>query len=114
MLRSLSSRTTISELTDDSGEFSPSASAASSRQTSQVQQPPQLRRSNALNPYEDVARLGDAVYQQRQASAETTTSPLLSPTTAPSAASAAGAQWQFLPQPLWKQTAEVNKSLNSN
>lgn len=104
MLRSLSSRTTMSEMTDD-GDFSGGSSAASSRQHSQVHLVHSQRQPEAA-AFDDVARLGDAVYRRAAAVAQRTA---VATAAAATVADGCPNQWQYLPQAVWKQTAEVKK-----
>lgn len=104
MLRALSTRSAISELAYD-GQYSGGSSVASSRQHSQVQmhRRPEPEVSAAAKASSDeVARLGDAVYRRAAAAAAMST--------APAPADGSPNQWQYVPQAVWKQTAEVKKA----
>lgn len=97
MIRSLSSRSAVSEIMMDD-DYHSSSSAASSRNTSRVQQP------FAAVPPTPAQRLVTTSLRLEKlvVSTETETDILNS--------SANGAnQWNYLPQTVWKQTAEVKQ-----
>lgn len=108
MFRSLSSRTTISELSiDELSNSSASSSAASSRQHSHVVLPA----TEVADATDDDAVVGSRRFDNGDDG-------VCRMATAAAGATAAGAnmmdspnQWQYLPQAVWKQTAEVKKSI---
>lgn len=107
MLRSLSSRTTISELSIDddacsgrSGDYSAGSSAASSRQHSRNDGSDYVQHHDVPN-----IRLGDGIHPKAAATATT-----IAAATVPDVVDGPN-QWQYLPQAVWKQTAEVKKSI---
>lgn len=104
MIRSLSSRSAVSEITIDDDYNS--SSSASSRNTSQVQ-PAFVNSLNSPTPAQKLA--ATSLRLEKLAVANETANDIINRSTNGEKSISQENQWNYLPQTVWKQTAEVKQ-----